>query len=308
VGSVAPAGHDKGGDADRSVSVGYDHLLAIICTQAAMSTGTMRLLDAGCGEGKLLTYLTARLGQLRPDLRVECYGFDVDDSGMRGEGLEERLIRGLGQTHPEVDWGGRVTVIHSSDAWPYPDDFFDVIVSNQVLEHVWDHELFFSETYRTLKDGGYAAHLAPLRHCLYEPHIRLPLFHRLNNHDLRVSYVRAMTLLGFKKQFERLPDTHTGIDEFSAREADVMREFTNYLSGAQLYRLGKRHHLRTSFRYTHEYYRAKFRKMLGLPPVRSYRWDGGVLLEWLATSLLKYVASVTVFLEKKAVISAPPHS
>lgn len=308
MGTVARDGQFKRGDGERSSSVGYDHLLAVICTQAAMSTGTLRLLDAGCGEGRLLAYLTARLAQLRPDLRVECYGFDVDDSGMMGEGLEERLVGGLGQTHPDVDWGTRVTVIHSSDAWPYPGDFFDVIVSNQVLEHVSDHDLFFSETYRTLKDGGYAAHLAPLQHCLYEPHIRLPLFHRLNNHDLRVRYVRAMTLLGFKKQFERLPDTHTSVDEFSEREADVMREFTNYLSTAQVYRLGKRHHLRTSFRYTHEYYRAKFRKICNLPPVRLYQRDGNVAAAWLAASLLKYAASVTVFLEKKSVISMPPRS
>jgi SAM-dependent methyltransferase len=289
-------------------TVGYEHLLAVICTQAATSTGTLRLLDAGCGEGRFLAFLAARLAELRPDLRVECYGFDVDDSGMMGEGLEERLIGGLGQAHPDVDWGTRITVIHSSDSWPYPDDFFDVIVSNQVLEHVSDHDLFFSETYRTLSDGGYAAHLAPLQHCLYEPHIRLPLFHRLNNHDLRVRYVRAMTRLGLKKPFERLPDAHTNIEEFSEREADVMREFTNYLSTAQVYRLGKRHHLRTSFRYTHEYYCAKLRKICNRPPVRSYRRDGNVAAAWLAASLLKYIASVTVFLEKKSVTSSPPLS
>ena len=218
------------------------------------------------------------------------------------------MIGGLGQAHPDVDWGSRITVIHSSDSWPYPDNFFDVIVSNQVLEHVADHDLFFSETYRTLSDGGYAAHLAPLHHCLYEPHIRLPLFHHLNNHDLRVRYVRAMTRLGLKTQFERLPDACTGVEEFSEREADVMREFTNYLSTAQVYRLGKRHHLRTSFRYTHEYYRAKLRKICNRPPVRSYRRDGNVAAAWLAASLLKYIASVTVFLEKKSVTSSPPRS
>ena len=304
--TVARDGHSEHSAGALPSSVGYDHLLAVICTESTTSTGTLRLLDAGCGEGRFLAYVTAGLAELRPDLDVECYGLDVDDSGMMGEGLEGRLIAGLGQAHPDVDWGTRISVIHSSDAWPYPDDFFDVIVSNQVLEHVADHDRFFRETYRTLNDGGYAAHLVPLHHCLYEPHIGLPLFHRLNNHDLRVRYVRAMTRWGFKKQFERLPNTSTSVDEFSERETDVMREFTNYLTAAQVYRLGKRHHLRTSFRYTPEYYRAKLRKIRKVPPVRTYRRDGNVVAAWLAASLLKYVASVTLVLEKRTVTAMPP--
>jgi SAM-dependent methyltransferase len=300
--------HGETGTDDRRPSspVAYDHLLAVIATQSASHEGCIRLLDAGCGEGGFLEHLLTQFASLRPDLGVECHGFDVDDSGMMGEGLQERLVGSLQRSHPHVDWNERITVISSSDAWPYPDDFFDIIVSNQVLEHVTDHDFFFKESYRTLKDGGYAVHLAPLKHCLYEPHIHLPLFHHLNNHDLRVSYVRAATRWGFKKQFERAEGTRTSVAEFSERESDVMREFTNYLSVAELYRLGSRNHLRTSLRYTHEYYRAKLRKMSGRPAVRRYQQHGNAAATWLLASLLKYVASVTVFQEKKRVPSLPP--
>jgi SAM-dependent methyltransferase len=290
----------------RSAPVAYDHLLAVIATQSAIHEGTVRLLDAGCGEGGFLDHVLTQFALLRPNLSLECHGFDVDDSGMMGDGLQERLVGGLQRAHHHVDWNERITVISSSDGWPYPDDFFDIIVSNQVLEHVTDHDLFFKESHRTLKDGGYAVHLAPLRHCLYEPHIHLPLFHHLNNHDLRVSYVRAATRWGLKNQFERAADTRTSVAEFSERESDVMREFTNYLSVRELYQLGKRNHLRTSLRYTQEYYRAKLRKMGGRPAVRRYDQRGNVAVTWLLASLLKYVASVTVFQEKKRVTSMPP--
>jgi len=287
-------------------TVAHDHLLAVIATQSAIHAGSVRLLDVGCGEGRFIDYVLTQFASLRPDLNIECHGFDVNDSGMMGEGLQDRLVGTLQRTHPHVNWSERIAVIRSSDAWPYPDSFFDIIVSNQVLEHVTDHDLFFKESYRTLKDGGYAVHLAPLRHCLYEPHIGLPLFHHLNNHDLRVSYVRMATRLGLKKQFERTAGTRSSVDEFSERESDVMREFTNYLSVAELYHLGKRNHLRTSLRYTPEYYRAKLRKMAGQPALRRYKRHGNVVATWLSASLLKYVASVTVFQEKKPVMSMPP--
>jgi SAM-dependent methyltransferase len=40
------------------------------------------------------------------------------------------------------------------EPWPYPDDFFDVICSNQVIEHLRDTDTFVRETKRCLKPGG----------------------------------------------------------------------------------------------------------------------------------------------------------
>jgi ubiquinone/menaquinone biosynthesis C-methylase UbiE len=39
---------------------------------------------------------------------------------------------------------------------PIKDNFFDVIISNRVIEHLVDVDLFVEEIYRILKPGGYA--------------------------------------------------------------------------------------------------------------------------------------------------------
>jgi len=43
----------------------------------------------------------------------------------------------------------------SADAIPFKDDFFDILVMDQVLEHVFNPEKVFSEAQRVLKTGGY---------------------------------------------------------------------------------------------------------------------------------------------------------
>lgn len=42
-----------------------------------------------------------------------------------------------------------------TENWPFEDNKFDVIVSNQVLEHMANTDHFFEEFYRIIKRGGY---------------------------------------------------------------------------------------------------------------------------------------------------------
>ncbi|MDV3001978.1 MAG: hypothetical protein N5P05_003584 [Chroococcopsis gigantea SAG 12.99] len=43
---------------------------------------------------------------------------------------------------------------YTGDILPFPDTFFDSVVSNQVFEHVFNPEFFLSEIHRVLKDDG----------------------------------------------------------------------------------------------------------------------------------------------------------
>jgi SAM-dependent methyltransferase len=282
----------------KAQSVTHAHLLSIVNTEAERTPGgRLRLLDAGCGRGEFLVYLIQNLSVLRPSLELECYGFDVSDSGMMPPGFLEHVVADLSAVNPAVDWSKRISLIRSEDPWPYSDNFFDVIVSNQVIEHVDDHEQFFSEVKRTLKEGGYSVHLFPLEHCFWEWHVKLPLLHRMRNHDFRVSYIRLMVRLGLKKPCLNYP--REPVADYIEREADVMRDFTNYLGQREVYRLGKKLKLRTSFRYTQEFYYQKLRSVAHLEPRLMYRPRRLVFVDFFSVMVLRYVAAVTLFLEKR---------
>lgn len=279
-------------------STTHVHLLSAINTELGRApSDRLRLLDVGCGAGDLLTYLLRSLVIIQPSVELECFGFDVSDSGMLAGDLANVAIAQLAEVDPAVDWRERISIIRSTDPWPYPDEHFDVVVSNQVVEHVDDHELFFSELRRTLKEGGFSVHLFPLQHCLWEWHIKVPLYHRVRNHDMRTAYIKRMVQFGLKKPMLLHPDE--SIDDYAGREADMMRDFTNYLSQREVYRIGKRVKLRTSFRYTQEYYAQKVRSLAGRPPRLTYRRSRSALRDFIAVLLLRYVAAVTLVIEKR---------
>ena len=58
--------------------------------------------------------------------------------------------------------------------FPFEDRSIDIIVSDQVLEHVFDFEPIFREHARVLKPNGLAVHRFPRRYALWEVHTGLP--------------------------------------------------------------------------------------------------------------------------------------
>jgi SAM-dependent methyltransferase len=181
-------------------SITHVHLLRVVATELkARQSGAVRLLDVGCGDGALVEYVFRRLPDLAPGVTPEIYGFDVCDHGVQAEGFMDATLATLAAAHRDVPWGARISSIGQDDAWPYEDASFDAVMSNQVMEHVADHDRVFAETSRVLRDGGYAVHLFPLKHCLWEDHLNLPLAHRIVHHDLLRWYIKSMSRLGFGK-------------------------------------------------------------------------------------------------------------
>jgi 2-polyprenyl-3-methyl-5-hydroxy-6-metoxy-1,4-benzoquinol methylase len=136
----------------RPSHVAHLHLLSVIHSEVTrMEEGpVLRVLDLGCGDGHLIAYLHENLGLLSPSRSVEIYGHDVFDYEAIHAGEIDRAKRFLKERFPAVPWEKFIRMIACADRWPYPDDFFDVIVSNQVLEHVEDMDFLFEEAYRTL--------------------------------------------------------------------------------------------------------------------------------------------------------------
>jgi SAM-dependent methyltransferase len=100
---------------------------------ALPKTEGRRLLDVGCGEGRKTLLYAKQLG-----VRTEN-------------------VRGL-DTMKYTEQAGKKfrtdTLDLEKEKFPYPDEFFDVIICNQVVEHLKNFFLPLSEMERTLKTGG----------------------------------------------------------------------------------------------------------------------------------------------------------
>ena len=94
---------------------------------------------------------------------------------------------------------------------PFGDDTFDVVISDQVFEHVVPIEASVREIERVLKPGGVSYHHFPSRAVWREGHIGIPFAHRLPHGRLRLPYTTGLRTLGI------------GIFKDSARRATGLR-------------------------------------------------------------------------------------
>ncbi len=288
-------------------SITQHHICAVVNTEmdGSRRESPVRVLDVGCGNGSLIAFLQSQLPGLGGRTDIELYGFDVGDSRIQAPTYFDEAIRFLGDMHPEIDWNKRLSLIGSSDPWPYRDGYFDFVVSNHVMEHVHDHDFVFGQVSRVLKPNGISVHLFPLKYSVYEAHLKLPFLHWISNGDLLVSTLKWWSRIGVGKYREHRKSSGgtLELDDYAAKCADYMIYETNYSTLGQLYRCAKKHRMRCSFRYTGEFYRNKLRSLLRAPI--QHRYSRKRRPAWERTSLLFYmlVSSITMILEKENLYS-----
>lgn len=101
--------------------------------RSAASLNPESILDVGCGDGSMLFRYFKQVPK-------EFHGVEgAPDLKVKAE------ARGL-----------KVTSFDLNSRWPYEDNKFDVVFSNQVIEHVHNCRLFATEALRVLKPGGTA--------------------------------------------------------------------------------------------------------------------------------------------------------
>lgn len=91
---------------------------------------TDAVLNVGSGR-----YSQKRVMSLKGEAEV-VYGVDIDPEVLN---------------NPDLD---RAYVIHADQKWPFPDNHFDLVWSDYVLEHIENPLLTLKEIHRTLKKGG----------------------------------------------------------------------------------------------------------------------------------------------------------
>lgn len=256
----------------KSLSITHQHLLAAVATEMRNRT-TLRIIDAGCGNGILIKYLQDGLAALLPQCQTTVTGFDISDFAPHG--------------HSNLTEGTQT--IKTGEPWPYSDHSVDVILSNQVLEHVFTPDLFFREIARCLKQDGVSIHLFPLKHVIYEDHVCIPLAHRI----CKPGFIRTMAKIGFFK--ERALAIPGGKDcEFGECAASYLKSYTRYLTCKQVRRIAASIGLKISFDYTSRFYTAKLRSLRKLDPV--YFYPPTRVSDNLAFWAAKYVSSITLVL------------
>ena len=123
-----------------------------------------RILDVGCGVGEYVRHFGT--------LTETTYGIDVERA---------RVAQGSGEV-PGL-------LVASAEALPFADASFDVVVLNEVIEHVGDDRGTLAESARIVPVGGHVVIYAPNRGFPFETHgVRWRGSYRFGNFPL-VNYL-----------------------------------------------------------------------------------------------------------------------
>ena len=120
-------------------------------------------LDYGCGDGRLVGFLAANGHDF---WGAETYYGEEDFREASGERTPDGAV-------------GRIRLLSDDFKIPFDDGAFDFVCSNQVIEHVADLRLTVRELARVTKPEGVGIHIFPVRETVIEPHLGVPLYHRV---------------------------------------------------------------------------------------------------------------------------------
>lgn len=127
----------------------------------------LRLLEVGTGSGGIANYFANFSEQ-----KFKVHAVDLIDNRVISEGYNFQLVNGV--------------------VLPFDDDYFDVVISNHVIEHVGvyaDQCAHLAELHRVLKKKGIGYLAVPNRWMLVEPHYKLIFLSWLPK-SLRTFYVK----------------------------------------------------------------------------------------------------------------------
>ncbi len=160
---------------------------------------TAKILDFGCGAGRTIKALRA-FGY------ANTYGYDVGDG---------RTLLGVDRDRISVG-----TLLNLR--LPYEDNSFDLVVSDQVFEHVQDQARVFQELLRITKPGGLGMHIIPARYMPIEGHIKVP-FGGVIQHRW---WYKLWALLGIRNKHQR----GLSADETADHNAYFVTDATRYIA------------------------------------------------------------------------------
>jgi SAM-dependent methyltransferase len=140
---------------------------------------TLRIIDIGCGRGDTVAWLRAE--------GCDAYGIDISP---------EYIARGREYLTRTGDDAARLQVMNADFTYPFPDNMFDVVLSDQVIEHVADFDLFAMEVARISAPGAAGLHIWDAKWRPVESHLSSPFVHWLPKGRLRRAAVTTSLRFG----------------------------------------------------------------------------------------------------------------
>lgn len=168
-------------------------------------------LDIGCGHGNLVKILRAQ--------GIEAFGADFYPNPLSipsPSGEDRAYLR---------------PILPNPYQLPFDSNCFNVVYSNQVLEHVHDLETTLIETSRVMQKGGFGLHIYPATWRVLESHIRVPFAGGIQSK----AWIMSWTMLGLGTRPQGLSVMQAAADNYR-----YMREQTAYRSVHQVEVLARR--------------------------------------------------------------------
>ena len=189
-----------------------DTFLRVFEALGSRIPGDAKILDFGCGNG---------------DLVHEFCGLGRDAFGCD-------LVFGDGHRVDELGGLGRMRLIEQDPyLLPFADRTFDVVLSDQVFEHVRDYGSAAREIARVLRTDGATLHLFCPRYSPIEPHVLVPgaTVYRAK------WWLRLWARLGIRNAYQKGDPPELVV----AKNHDYLREYTNYLPRREVRKAFRQH-------------------------------------------------------------------
>lgn len=169
------------------------------------------VLDLGCGNGAIANAYRV--------LGYEAFGCDF--AFKQGPDVER------------LHSNGWIRRIEEPYRLPFPDDSFDLVVSDEVFEHVQNYDETLAEIRRVLKPAGISLHFFPSCYTPIEPHVYVPLATLIQ----RRWWLGMWALLGIRTRLQK----GMSVREVTDANHVYLNSHTNYLSRAAIERYVSRY-------------------------------------------------------------------
>ncbi len=187
------------------MSVNYDYVIDTI--KNLYPEKAPLCLDFGCGAGQIV--------ERGLESGLDFYGADPYPEN-RSEHYEESVKE-------KASLDGHISQIEN-DKIPFPDNHFDVVISNVVFEHIADPKKALNEIARVLKPGGAFLALFPTKDVWWEGHVKLYFAHWFRpKSKLMHLYLKSMKTIGLGLK----SDSETP-DEWATHYQKYLQEYCFY--------------------------------------------------------------------------------